>query len=83
MSVLDRRSMLGIMIGGGVAATFAVTMAPSPAESMNLPLGAGRAPAAENTATAENIEKAVVVVRRPARRRVCWWRGGRRVCGWR
>jgi hypothetical protein len=85
MAEIDRRSMLGILLGSGVAATLGVAVAPGPAESMPLPFGASRATLADTNVPAESmIEKAVVVVRRrPVRRRVCRWRAGRRVCTWR
>jgi hypothetical protein len=79
MSDVDRRAMLGIALGGAVSATLGIALISGPAESAPLMMSKGL------DATTENlVEKAVVVVvpRRRGRRR-CWWRGGRRVCGWR
>lgn len=77
MTVIHRREMLGVILGGAVVATAGLAMLPGAAESAplttykNLP------------ATTENfVDEAVVVVRR-RRRRVCWWRRGRRICRWR
>jgi len=82
--MMDRRKMLETMLGGLVAATTAVALAPTSAEAMPLTMGIGGAE--HSVASATPLEKAAVVVRtvrRPVRRRVCFWRRGRRVCYWR
>jgi hypothetical protein len=81
--VIDRRSMLSIVLRTGAVAAVALTVMPVAARAT--PLAAGTA----GTATPENapenlVEKAQVVVVGPRRRRrVCWWSRGRRVCAWR
>ncbi|HYP56952.1 MAG TPA: hypothetical protein VEQ35_01545, partial [Beijerinckia sp.] len=80
MSSIDRRALLGAIVSGAAAASVGLTWMPGLAESAPL-AGIGAAPSAK---TQDLIEQAVVVVRRrPVRRRVCWWRRGRRVCTWR
>ncbi len=76
MTALDRRAMLGTMLGGCAVAAFGLALAQQPAEAAPLTISKGRAVTAESP-----VEEAVVVVRR--RRRVCFWRRGRRVCSWR
>ena len=90
MTEIHRRAMLGLMLGGGAAATMGLTaLMPDPAESAPLTMAAGRPLETENP-----FEKAVWVyrghrrvwVRRRrvrVRVRVCRWRWGRRVCRWR
>lgn len=86
MSALDRRALLRTMLGGGVAAaTIGLTavmssaVAMPPAQTLNTQ---GSVPIA-------GVEQAAAVVvtrprpRRRVRRRVCFWRAGRRVCRWR
>jgi hypothetical protein len=79
MSNVDRRAMLGLVLGGVASAAMGIALIPDPAEAAPLMMSKGL------DATTENrVEKAVVVVvPRRRRRRRCWWRGGRRVCGWR
>jgi hypothetical protein len=89
---MNRREMFtGVLAGAGVA-VFGGTLigwavAPKGAEAA--PIGIPR-PAGVELHTL--VEKAQVVVVNPGRRRgwgrrrrqwVCWWRRGRRVCGWR
>jgi hypothetical protein len=84
MSVIDRRSLMRSLVGGAAVAALGVTAvgvlasvplqaAPLPADKL-LPAKAG-----------DLIQQAQVVYRGRRRRRrwVCWWRGRRRVCGWR
>ena len=79
MTAFDRRNVLRVMLGGAVVATAGLALIPVPAESA--PLAASRNLFA---ATENPVEEAVVVVRRcRRRRRVCWWRRGRRICRWR
>ncbi len=78
MRTIDRRTLFrGILVT--VAATAAVSV---------LGAGAGEAMPLDAHLAAppdEMIQKTQVVVvhRRRRRRWVCWWRRGRRVCGWR
>jgi hypothetical protein len=71
MTAIRRRAMLGYMLAGaaGVATGLAATV--DPAESAPLMVGTG-----SGVRAGTPIEPA-------ARRRVCWWRRGRRVCVWR
>jgi len=81
MTAIDRRCMLRSMLSGVAIATVGVAMVPKVTASMPLDLGMADAVKAEAL-----VEKDQVVVVPPVRRRlrrVCWWRGGRRVCGWR
>jgi hypothetical protein len=93
---IDRRTMLrGFLTGAIVAAagatTVGVTLMPEAAEAMPL---ANLRPLTPD----DLVQKAQVIVVRPRRYRygwsqprwyrrrrrrwVCWWRRGRRVCGW-
>lgn len=78
MTAIDRRAMLGTLLGGAAVAAFGLALTPGLAEAA--PLTMSR----ELNAPTENLtEKAVVVVHRRRPRRVCWWHRGRRVCRWR
>ncbi|VFU08323.1 hypothetical protein [Methylocella tundrae] len=78
MTAMDRRAMLGTLLGGAAVAAFGLALTPGLAEAAPLMMGK------ELDAPTENlIEKTVVVVHRRPRRRVCWWHRGRRVCRWR
>jgi len=80
MTAIDRRRMLRSMLSGVAVATVGLAMFPKVAASM--PLDRGMADAKAEAL----VEKDQVVVVPPVRRRlrrVCWWRGGRRVCAWR
>jgi hypothetical protein len=72
--IVDRRGMLRIVLGVAAAAAMGLTLVPETAEAAPLELGLDRAAPAENL-----VEEAAWV----RRRRVCWWRHGRRVCRWR
>ena len=80
MPELDRRSILGAMLGG---------IAIAGSSSLSDATTTRAAPLPRDTATtpeASPVEKAQVVVGprwRRRRRWRCWWRRGRRVCGWR
>ncbi|MGO9672835.1 MAG: hypothetical protein ACLPSF_01465 [Methylocella sp.] len=80
MTAINRRAMLGSLLGAAAVAALGSALTPRPAESAPLTLDKGLAASVESP-----VEKAAVVVvhRRRPRRRVCWWRRGRRVCGWR
>ena len=78
---MSRRKMLTDVLAGAAVAGVGFTaiglvVAPKCAEAA--PVVIARPAGAEAD---ELIEKAQVVVR-PRRRRRCWWRRGRRVCGW-
>jgi hypothetical protein len=87
MTSIDRRALLRGILRGAVVATAGASIMPSVAKSM--PLAADKTSAAKTSAmmTEGLVEKAQVVIVNPRRRRrrrwVCWWRRGRRVCGWR
>jgi hypothetical protein len=86
MPDIHRRAMLGVILGGAVAAAVGSALAPDRAEAAPLMMNKDLAPGAENLEAESLVEKAVVVVHtRPVRRRrrVCWWHRGRRVCRWR
>jgi hypothetical protein len=81
---MSRREMLTDVLAGAAVAVVGFTaigwvVTPKCAEAA--PAGIARPAGAEAD---ELIEKAQVVVVGPGRRRRrCWWRRGRRVCGWR
>jgi hypothetical protein len=77
MTAIHRREMLGIMLVGAAVATGGLVMMSVPAESAPLTMSKSLSATTDN-----HVEDAVVVVRRH-RRRVCWWRRGRRICRWR
>jgi hypothetical protein len=81
MTVIDRRKMVGLMLGGAGLALSGALLPTSKARAMAA-VGSFVAPETEALA-----QKAQVVVVGPRRRRGrrwrCWWRRGRRVCGWR
>jgi hypothetical protein len=84
MNGIDRRRMMqGILGGAAVAtvATAAVALVPSPVEAA--PLAFGKGLADETDDVVHEAQAVVVGPRRRRRRWVCWWRGRRRVCGWR
>jgi len=80
MTTIDRRCMLRNMLSGVAIATVGLAMVPKVTASM--PLDLGMADAVKAEALVEKAQVVVPPVRRRLRR-VCWWRGGRRVCGWR
>ena len=77
MKTIDRRRLIGAILCGASAG---LVLTPGTLEAM--PIDAGVPDGLDGF-----IEKAqAVVVTSPRRRRrrwVCWWRRGRRVCGWR
>jgi hypothetical protein len=80
METFDRRSALRVILQAGAIGTLAFALIPNVAEAVPLALEkslAGTAPSLVEEA------QVVVVNRRRRRRWVCWWRRGRRVCGWR
>ena len=95
MAAIDRRALLRDFLPGAVVtvagvtaiATVGLSLVPSnPAQAMPLTIDKINALRGGDLA-----EKAQVVIvgpghrrrRRRHRRWVCWWRRGRRVCGWR
>jgi hypothetical protein len=86
MNLIDRRSMMRSMLGGAAvaaaAATVTVSLIPTAVEAAPLPLD--NLPARLDDLV-RDAQAVVVGPRRRGRRRrwVCWWRRGRRVCGWR
>ena len=83
MKEVDRRSVLGILCGAGIAAV-GLTVIPRAAKS--LPLSAVKEGAVKPESLVEEARVTVHVhPRRHHRHRHwrCWWHRGRRVCGWR
>ena len=80
METIDRRTLFRNLLVAVAATAAGSVLGAGASEAM--PLDAQLAAPSD-----QMIEKAqVVVVRRRRRRRrrwVCWWRRGRRVCGWR
>ena len=79
MKAIDRRLLVRGLLFGAAAAGLAL----APGEGTAMPLD-DRLPGALD----DWVEKAQVVVVNPGRRRGrrvwrCWWRRGRRICGWR
>ena len=93
MTAVDRRTVLRSILPGAVVAVAgvaAIGLTVNSAEA--LPLAAGKINPLKDLPDESLIEKAQVVIVDPWRRRrrwrggrrwVCWWRRGRRVCGWR
>jgi hypothetical protein len=80
MPDLDRRSVLGAMLGGiAVAGGTSLLVAPT---THAAPLS-GVATTASDPGSVQKAQVVVVGPRRRRRRWRCWWRRGRRVCGWR
>ena len=76
MKTLDRRNVLrGVLIAGAGAG---LLLAGGASEAMTIHKGV----VADSDPL---IQKAQTVIVGPRRRRrwVCWWRRGRRICGWR
>ena len=86
MTAMSRRFLITKTLPGAAVAiagigTIAWTVTPDVAEAVPLAVSRGVPLKVEDL-----VEKAQVIVvpRRHRRRRwVCWWRRGRRVCGWR
>jgi hypothetical protein len=78
MSELDRRTLLAAMLGGIAV----VGSAPSSVAATTI---ATPTPGLIARSGLQPLHKAQMVVVGPRRRRRwrCWWRRGRRVCGWR
>jgi hypothetical protein len=83
MEPTDRRGALRTILQGAAIGTVAFALLPNAADAVPLALEKSLAETAGSL-----VEEAQVVVAGPRRRRrrrrwVCWWRRGRRVCGWR
>lgn len=91
MATIDRRTLLRDILPGAVVTAAGMTAIGSVGLSLVPSSAAQAAPLTMDKInalrTGEPAEKAQVVVVGPRRRRrrrwVCWWRRGRRVCGWR
>jgi hypothetical protein len=90
MTAIDRRTLLRDILPGALVTAAGLTavaaaglsVVPSgPAEAM--PLTVDKIKALRTVEVAEKAQVVVVGPRRRRRRWVCWWRRGRRVCGWR
>jgi hypothetical protein len=76
MTAIDRRALLGSLLGGAAVVATGLVFSLGAAESAPVTMGAGQGTTPDNP-----VEKAVVVVRRRRVRR-CWWRHGHRICRW-
>lgn len=74
MAAIDRRSALRIVLFGAAVSTMGAALASSAAEA--LPLDSSLTPESD-------VFEAQWRGRGRRRRWVCWWRRGRRICGWR
>jgi hypothetical protein len=97
MIAIDRRNMLAGILCGAAVVTFGMAVAPKVAQSMPLAIAKAPVGTTEGAPALEPeglVREARVVVADPRhhrhhrrhrhrRRWVCWWRRGRRVCGWR
>jgi hypothetical protein len=82
MTVIDRRNFLALVMGGGALAVSALAPMSMAAKAA---VSAQSLMPPESDPVAENAQVVVVGPRRRRGRRRwrCWWRRGRRVCGWR
>ncbi len=81
MNAMDRRKFLVATVCGAGAG---LALAPGVAVALPLDAGAARGLAEHMNDDVQRAQTVVVHGGRPRRRRwVCWWRHGRRVCGWR
>jgi hypothetical protein len=81
MNEMDRRTVVRGILSGAAVVALGLTVMPKAVEAVPLAMNKN-AFGPPSGGTDSLIEKAQVVVRR-RRRWVCWWRRGRRVCGWR
>ena len=81
METVDRRSAIRAILRGAAIGTVAFALIPSAVEAV--PLALEKNLAAEVDSLIEEAQVVVVNPRRRGRRWACWWRRGRRVCGWR
>jgi hypothetical protein len=80
MKEIDRRSLLRASLCGAVAAAVGSSLVLSDAEAA--PLSVNNL-ANQTKRIVEDAQVVVVGPRRRHRRWHCWWRRGRRICGWR
>jgi hypothetical protein len=80
METIDRRAAIQAILRTATIGTVALALMPSAVEAVPLALEKRLAERADSY-----LEEAQLVVVNPRRRRrwTCWWRRGRRVCGWR
>jgi hypothetical protein len=90
MDAIDRRSALRGILCVAVAAGCSTTLLPAPAEAMPLAPQKNLAPQTDNLTHKTQLgvgppPRPLPVRHRRRRRRrwQCWWRRGRRVCGYR
>ncbi len=79
MKAVDRRALLGLMLGGvaaASAATAGIALLSEPASAAALPKGLNSA------VTKDSFVEDTVVIIHPRRSRRCWWHRGRRICSW-
>jgi hypothetical protein len=84
MEGIDRRKVLTGMFCGAAVVSLGLSAMPKAAKSA--PLGAVKAGAVKSEGLVEEARVTVHVHPRRRRRNKrwdCWWRRGRRVCGWR
>ena len=82
MNEMDRRTVVRGILSGAAVVALGLTVMPKAVEAVPLAMNKNALGPPSGGKTDSLIEKAQVVVRR-RRRWVCWWRRGRRVCGWR
>lgn len=85
MRGVNRRRALQGILGGTVVVTMGLIVPPKVVEAVPLTATKDAFTKPRVFSGADSlVEEAQVVVTRPRRRHwVCWWRRGRRVCGWR
>jgi hypothetical protein len=92
MDVMDRRNLLQGLLFSAVATGLGTSVLLTTAKAAPVPLEKDLAdrlePLTENAQVTVNGRPARRVLHHPhrssrRRRRVCWWRDGRRVCAWR
>jgi hypothetical protein len=82
MNEVDRRTVVRGILSGAAVVALGLTVMPKAVEAVPLAMNKNAFGPPSGGKTDSLIEQAQVVVRR-RRRWVCWWRRGRRVCGWR
>ena len=92
MTAMSRRNLIMNILPGAmvaVAGAGTITWAVAPEAANAVPLGVAKG---DHMKVEDLVQEAQVVVVGPHRRRhrrrhhrrwVCWWRRGRRICGWR
>ncbi len=77
-SIHHRKMLRTVTLAAAAVAAAGLLTLPEAAQAVPVSMGLEHV-----SKTDSFVEKAVVVVHRRHRRRVCWWRRGRRVCAWR